>query len=763
MSEPHKFPYRLVAFDLDGTLAPSKGIVLQSIATLISRLTEKTLVTIISGGSFHQFEKQLLVFLSPNERTILLPTEGSERYEYTKELKWNLISSTTFPQDIKTKVVAELEDIIKSGAYNIPKEHFGEYIEDRGTEIAFSGLGQEAPLDMKEVWDPDRSKRMKIKETLESNIPDISVAIAGTTSINILPGNFNKGKGLLLLADSLGIKKNEIIFVGDALVHGANDYSVLEAGIETLSVSGPIETEHLLQKWLGLPVNPIAYFCSEYAFGPDSAMYAGGLGILAGDYVLEARDQDKPFIALGLKYGSSQPEGFELSIDEVFVPIGEDTIKVKVWHKEFSPNVHVFLLDGGDLTAHLYDTDFMIRMKQQMILGIGGVRLLSQLGITPRIYHLNEGHTAFVGIALMLEHPSELRKIVATKHTILSAAGTLITYEELNSLIGLYCREYSLTTDVIFKKGEFELNTKFFSTTKLIMILSTHKNAVSAVHAVFEKKRHPHSTLISVTNGVYRPRWQADELRGREIASTDEDIWNIKRSQRLELFKYIEKNTGVKLNPDICTLVWARRFAAYKRPYLLFSNKDRLMNIITNQHTPLQCIISGKAQLGDKDGQGVINQIIEFTQRENMRGRIVYLPDYSMTSATMLTRGADIWLNTPEKGMEACGTSGMKAGLNGALQCSVSDGWVDEVQWGGRGWILPEEDTAPVLYDLLEHEILPCFYARQNNENTSDFSPEWVAKMRSTIELVENSYTSGRMLSDYEDKLYRPTEAGQLS
>lgn len=759
------FPYKLVAFDLDGTLAPSKGEVSKEISSLINKLSSLTLVSIISGGSFHQYEKQLLGNLESSKNIILLPGEGSERFEY-RGGNWEMTGKISFPTDVKKAVIKVLREIISSGLYEIPADPYGDYIEDRDTEIAFSALGQDAPLDKKEVWDRDRSKRQKIKKAIEEKIKGVTVSIAGTTSIDILPGDFNKAKGLLALANQLGIANEEVVFIGDAIVPGGNDYSVSEAGIECIKVNSPEDTEKVIASWLAdyqssisslstplpiFPKNPVVYFCAEYALSPDSYMYAGGLGILAGDYVLEAADQDTPFIAIGLKYGQSIPEGFSLLGLSVTVPIGMENVEAKVWHRSFSRNVHVLLLEGGALTAHLYDPDFYIRAKQLIVLGIGGVRLLAELKISPAIYHLNEGHTAFAGIALMSERKSDLGKIVASKHTILSAAGMRIRFSDLDAFIGPYCNRFGLTTKDVFMKGRLDLDMDAFSTTKFVMTIAVKKNSVSAIHAVFEKKKHPESSLVPITNGVYRKRWQAKEFLARPPVISDEELWKIKRKLRIELFDFIEKVANKRFNPDICTLVWARRFAPYKRPYLLFTDLERLTSILSNPDTPLQCVISGKPHEGDKEAEDIRDKIIEFSKNIEVKNKIVYLPDYSMISAEKLTRGADIWLNTPERGMEACGTSGMKAGLNGALECSVSDGWVDEVEWQGRGWILPEERTSTVLYDLLEHEMLPCFYP----ENSEEAPAEWVRRMRSTIDIIEQSYTSDRMLRDYAEKLYK--------
>jgi starch phosphorylase len=753
--------YKLVAFDLDGTLAESKQSITKETALLLHKLSQITKVAVISGASFARLEKQLLCCLPPSPNIILLPVSGSERFEY-KNKKWELTDKEPFSEETKKKVFAAFKEIIDNPEYEVPPYPVGIYVEDRDTEITFSGLGQDALPADKEKWDPDKTRRMKIKTELERQIPEIIATVAGTTSVDVLPKGFDKAKGLSLFVEKTGMKPEDIVFVGDAIIPGGNDYSVFASGIQSISVSDPVNTMEIIEKMLQeavatpefhpvpeLPQNPVVYFCSEYAFEPNPAMYAGGLGILAGDYVFQAAALDKAFFGIGLRYGKVIPTGFGLLENiEIEVPVGMEKVMAKVWHRAFSANTHVFLLDAGELTSIIYNADTTTRIEEQLVLGIGGVRLLKKFNITPRVYHLNEGHTAFAGVSVMAERPEDLDKIVASKHTILSAAGLQISFDDLKKFIGPYCDENKIKFEDVFEKGKFELSTGYFSTTKFIMEISRKKNGVSAIHVVYEKKRHPHSTLIPITNGVYRKRWQAKELFTRTPAMTDEELGKIKRKLRLDLFSYIETTTGKKFNSDVCTLVWARRFAGYKRPYLLFSDLKRLTNIILNSEHPLQIVISGKAHPADTAALEIVRKVEAFSNT-SVKGRVVYLPDYSILSAEKMTRGADVWLNTPELGMEACGTSGMKAGLNGAIQVSVRDGWVDEVSLDGVGWGLPgdknELETAEVLYDLLEHEILPTFY-----EN----SPLWISRMRSTVDIVEKSYTAERMLKDYEEKLY---------
>lgn len=769
--------HKLISFDLDGTLSESKQQMTEEMSSLLSELSTLTKVAVISGGSFEQLKKQLLIPEHKYENIILLPAEGSKRYEYESDKsEWKLSYKEDLPKDLREKIVKSLNKIISSGKYDIPEEHFGEYVEDRDTEIAFSALGQNAPLEKKREWDPDSEKRQKIKAEVEREIPEVEGFIAGTTSIDITRKGFSKAKSLSLLIKDLGLDEKETVFVGDAIFPGGNDYSVTNTKIETIKVSGPKETGKIIKEWIDkgkgrfhkFPKEPIAFFCMEYAISDDSSMYAGGLGILAGDYLFEAADQNLPLFAIGLKYGASVPVGFSFIKNGnedmiVYIPAGEGDIKAKVWHKEFSENTHMFLLDTNipenseenkSITSHLYDLNPDTFLKQQLVLGVGGVRLINSLGANPKVFHLNEGHTSMAALAIMAERKDDMGKIVATKHTILSEAGQLSNFFFLKGMIEPYCKKFSLDFQQIFEKGKYELNPELFSTTQFLISNAVRGNAVSKSHSFFEKKKHSNSTLFPITNGVYRKRWQAVSIYDRLKTLSDEDLWNVKKRLRMALIAYIEETQQRHLNPDVCTLVWARRFAIYKRPYLLFSERERLLEMVTSQHMPLQIIVSGKSHEADKEGREILERIVDLSKKE-AKNRIVYMPDYSVSLAMKLDQGADVWLNTPEPGKEACGTSGMKSGLNGALQFSVSDGWVDEVSWEGKGWILPNENTQEALYDMLEHEVLPCFYNRTFAGNPESFPREWVSRMRKTIELVESGYTTDRMLSQYIRELYK--------
>jgi phosphomannomutase len=248
---------KIISFDLDGTLAVSKRSMGQEMAQLIGKLIKEKIVVIISGGKFEQFDTQFLTAFDQNDLSkeyiknlILLPTSGSQRYEYNIEKKeWHLTDIELFPEEIKEKAKKILQEIIDSNLYDIPKNPKGEYIEDRLTQLSISALGQLAPIEEKRLWDPDQKKRQKIKKILDKELPETSIIIGGTTTIDILPKGFDKAKGLIRLLDKLGMTIADMVFVGDSIFPGGNDYSPYEAGIECISVKGPEETEDIIKRW----------------------------------------------------------------------------------------------------------------------------------------------------------------------------------------------------------------------------------------------------------------------------------------------------------------------------------------------------------------------------------------------------------------------------------------------------------------------------------------------------------------------------------
>lgn len=374
-------------------------------------------------------------------------------------------------------------------------------------------------------------------------------------------------------------------FANDILVHNSNYYKI--AGVDNLedAVKRADEIADLVnESFPGFMRN--AFNCQP---GYDDL-------IKCGREIVADTGKLKDFILY-------HHEGKPLIVS---IPISDHVLHAQVWHRILADNVHILLLDTNiaenneerkNVTSKLYDPHFYTRVQQQILLGLGGMQILKVLDIHPTIYHLNEGHTAFGGVAVMVERKEDLSKVVGTKHTILSEAGLHIPRKDFAVLLGAYCKEHGADALEVFEKGKYELDPDIFSTTKFVMNISNRKNSVSALHAVFEKKRHPHSLLIPITNGVYEKRWQAKELLVRDSDISDKDLWTIKRKLRSNLFNYLHENLGKELNPDICTVVWARRFAAYKRPFLLFSDYERIVKLLSNREHPVQFIISGRAHV----------------------------------------------------------------------------------------------------------------------------------------------------------------------
>ncbi|MGB3921777.1 MAG: alpha-glucan family phosphorylase [Minisyncoccia bacterium] len=526
--------------------------------------------------------------------------------------------------------------------------------------------------------------------------------------------------------------------------------------------------------------SPVAFFCAEYAFNDDFA-FAGGLGILASDFILQASENGLPLVAIGLWYGGPKNqagEEYSLLLDNgkpftVDIPCAGKVIKTNVWTRYFGKSAVLCLLDTNNqenspenqaITNRLYDSNLNYRLEQEIVLGIGGVRLLENLGIKPKVYHLNEGHTAFAAFELLARSLKEnkttdlsealdnvKKKIVATKHTIFSIAGEVITKNQLTTLFGPYLADLKLSVDDIFKLGENKNDPTTFSTTQFLLNCAGKQNGVSKLHTVAEKIPHPSSILFPITNGIYEKRWQADFWRiadqGSEIP--DKTAWEVRQKLRERLVHFVKEKTEALLDPEACTIVWARRFTAYKRPELLFSDLERLKRICSGPNK-VQFIISGKAHILDVEGLRSVETIKALANDSAFKNKIVYIEDYSVAVAMELVSGADVWLNTPKRGFEACGTSGMKAGLNGAVQASVSDGWIDEVDWSGIGFILPVENTDKALYDVLENEIIPIFYKK----NDADLPLDWIKRVRLTRNIIKSNFTAKRMLNDYLTKAY---------
>ncbi|OGD01132.1 hypothetical protein A3E17_00775 [Candidatus Amesbacteria bacterium RIFCSPHIGHO2_12_FULL_48_14] len=498
----------------------------------------------------------------------------------------------------------------------------------------------------------------------------------------------------------------------------------------------------------------VAYFCLEYAFDDNPDFYRGGLGVLSGDLLLQAEKDNFPLVALGLYYSHSSEFNLVRDSDheivKIPVEVGDHVVAVQAWAKSFGQN-QLLLLDSNlpenspedrKICQLLYDPDKLTMLKQQLILCIGGVRLLRQLGIPVDVYHLNEGHTAMVLLELGRENQELYRRTVATKHTIFFGAGLHLTPGELSAGLSLFLKKYGMDFAAFFKLGEHSKHPGLFSTTNFLLRHVNRACGVSKSHVFFEKKAHSESRLIPITNGVFTPRWQIPDL--------PKNPWPVHLRQKKYLLDKVREKTGHELANDKLTIVWSRRLVKYKRPELLFNNLDQLSRIVNDSLRPVQFIIAGLTNYLNPDESDILNILDQAVNRPDLSGKVVFWPDYDITLAKIFTSGADVLLNTPMTGLEACGTSGMKAGLNGVLSFSVSDGWYAEVNLPDFGWVLPEEGINTEIYRLISEQIAPLYYQR----DASGTPVEWVVRMEKTIRLVEDNFTSARMLKDYREKLY---------
>jgi len=601
----------------------------------------------------------------------------------------------------------------------------------------------------------------------------------------------------------------------------------------------------------------IAYLSMEYGFHASLKIYSGGLGILAGDYLKEASDQNYRLTAIGLLYrhgyfkqvltvnGEQVAENLRedfsaLAIAPVKNENGQQlmvqlafpgrSILASIWQVNVG-RINLYLLDTDvdgnqvqdrDLTSNLYGGDEEMRLKQEMLLGVGGVRMLEALGIKPDLYHCNEGHAAFIGferIRKLMDAKkftfNESREIVRsstlfTTHTPVPAGHDSFTEDLIRTYMGHYPGRMNIDWDEFIDMGRMhpgDTNERF-SMSHLAANLSQEINAVSKLHGEVTKDMfadlwagyYPNELHIGyVTNGVHYQTWtakrwqelhratfgegfmenQSDSTYWSKIKELpDQSVWSLKEAQRSQLINYLKtrlKDNSIRrheppaqvlevignLNDKALTIGFARRFATYKRAHLLFKDLPRLDKIVNNPDRPVQFLFAGKAHPRDKAGQDLIKFIVDISRRPEFRGRIVFLENYDMTVARHLVQGVDVWLNTPTRPLEASGTSGMKAAMNGAMNFSVLDGWWCEGYRPDAGWALPEERIyqdqsfqdeldAATVYNMLEEEIAAMFYDR----NEDQIPVKWVQHIKNTIAFVAPQFTTKRMIDDYSKRFY---------
>lgn len=542
--------------------------------------------------------------------------------------------------------------------------------------------------------------------------------------------------------------------------------------------------------------NPVAYFCAEYALTSSIPIYAGGLGVLAGDILREANDQSLPFVALGLYYNDGyetvhnvdqkgyietphvhkNPEsfGFTPALNKegqqisVAVPIQDKDIVARawVWHVGKIP---VYLLDTDSpenspqdrkITDHLYVVDGETRMKQEMILGIGGYRLLAALGVKPSIYHMNEGHSSFLALEVIHEYMIDKQlsfeeardmargRIVFTNHTLVTGGQEVFGNELVSYLLSKYVNDLGIPVQKIISLGDIP-DSNSFSLTYLALRCAKITNAVSRIHSSVAEEMLPDHKLIPITNGIHIPTW--DGVSG-------ENLWESHLENKRVLVEKIRLAKDVAWNKNDLIIGWARRLVSYKRPMALLEDVPALKQLLKDGEGPFRLVFSGKLHPGDADSLEVLDEFHKIIETD-LAGNAAFLPDYDLETARLMTSGCDVWVNTPIVGFEACGTSGMKAALNGGLPLSTRDGWMAEIEFLDKGWALDDDHVNQSIIQNLKDNIIPLYYDRDAN----GIPQKWLVNMKNCRELIKNDFSATRMLREYIEKLYQPLLSSQIN
>ncbi len=603
----------------------------------------------------------------------------------------------------------------------------------------------------------------------------------------------------------------------------------------------------------------IAYFCAEFGLTECLQIYSGGLGCLAGDHLKSASELGLPLVGIGLLYrhgyfqqylnADGWQQEYYPDLDCANLPIkpvrDDDGRQIKVTIELPDREVHVaiwkvrvgridlYLLDTNvpengeedrNITAHLYGGDMEMRIKQEIVLGVGGVRALAACGIHPDICHMNEGYSAFLALErtrmLIEKHDlsfDEARQQAAashifTTHTPVPAGIDRFPPELVEQYLGHYQESLRLDIEGLLALGRENVSAKneFFSMAVLAIRMSDWSNGVSALHGQVSRNMwqniwpgipEPEIPISHVTNGVHArswmsgelinlidgylgARWQhqpADESAWATVHEVpDEEMWRIHEQNRRRLIIWTRRQLRQHmeargnnpdqlataedaLDPNALTIGFARRFATYKRGDLLLADADRLCALLNNKRRPVQLLIAGKAHPADSSGKDIIRHIVQFAQEHDMMRHIVFIENYNINVARYLVQGCDVWLNTPRRGMEASGTSGMKAALNGVLNCSVLDGWWDEAYASELGWAVGRGESyadvksqdaieSNALYDLIEKQIIPLFYQRDEQ----GIPRQWVGRMKKCIATLAPEFNTNRMVRQYTEKFYLP-------
>ena len=603
----------------------------------------------------------------------------------------------------------------------------------------------------------------------------------------------------------------------------------------------------------------IAYFSAEYGLDETLPIYSGGLGILSGDHLKSASDLGIPLVAIGLLYkngyfhqvidrhGMQQNVYKDIELDDMPIhPVktqdGEDLIVsiklqkqplyIKVW-KICVGRVNLYLLDtdikenkeeNRDITLKLYGGDQETRIKQEIVLGIGGATVLKELGLDPTVYHMNEGHSSFLVIETIKRIIEEKKvsfsiardivtaKTVFTTHTPVPAGNDIFPVELVAQYFDGYWRKLGITKDEFLQLGmkPNEQEKTHFNMGILALKIAGKKNGVSRLHGevsrelfseVWPQITPKESPITYVTNGIHTCSWLAPNLKKlyneyleaywqdkihenstwEKINNIpDEKLWKAHLERKAKLIDLAKKNITTRLknsgmhydeikqitsrlNPNALTIGFARRFATYKRATLIFKDLERITQILNDKERPVQLVFAGKAHPKDTEGQALIKRIHDIAMMPQFKGKIILLENYNIGIARYLISGVDVWLNNPRRPMEASGTSGEKASVNGVVNFSILDGWWAEGYNTKNGWAIgtaeeydsyEEQDTADSesIYNILENKIIPTYYSKEKN----GISKKWMEYMKNSIISTGGEYSTSRMLVDYTNKLYMP-------
>jgi starch phosphorylase len=584
------------------------------------------------------------------------------------------------------------------------------------------------------------------------------------------------------------------------------------------------------------PLESVAYFSPEFGITEALPQYSGGLGVLAGDHLKASSDLGVPLVGVGLLYAEGyfhqllDDEGWQYERNEriepdalglhptgveVVVDLADVPVTVRVWRADVG-RVRLYLLDTNvpsnppeaiAVTDRLYGGDEEHRLRQEIILGIGGVRALRALDIHPQVFHTNEGHAGFLGLERIrewvgrgLSFDEAVEAVRAgslfTTHTPVPAGIDRFPRELFEKYFTAFAAGCGVTIDRLIALGQSDVETTKFNMAIMGLRLAAQSNGVARLHGEVSRDMFgdlwpglstSEVPIGHVTNGVHARTWVSDrvdellsQMIGDEWHLADEsnwervhhldhrEIWDVRNEGRRELVDMVRSRLGVSLlDPDVLTIGFARRFATYKRSTLLLSQLDRLKTMLLDADRPVQFVFAGKAHPADEPGKALIREIDRLTRDASVGHRFVFVPDYDIGIARTMYHGCDVWLNTPRRPMEACGTSGMKAALNGGLNCSIRDGWWDEMSDGVNGFDIASFDDDPDLerrdrreadaaFEVIENEIVPLFYSRHD-----DGLPHgWIERIKTNWATLGWKVIAGRMVRDYVTEYYEPAAIG---